>query len=478
MPFLLLLFLTLACLEDDWRTWDCVDSPPLSALLTWGGILAWTTLAALVTQRIRWQLARQPARRDLSLRRYGFWRFYHAIGLFVLYGVCLFLLGWGAAVQSLVGTGASLFAGSEFLILAPFVAGLILSWFFFYDAERALHEAGPGCGEPFWSRRAYLSFHLRSNAVLVFIPVLLLIVQKTVSRPFPESSPGWEGRLAQLFGITAALTVFVCIPWILRLVLGLKPIPEGPLRWRLIAVAGRLNFRCSDILLWNTRRGVANAMVAGVLPWPRYVLLTDRLVTDLSGDEVDAVFGHEIGHVKHHHMPYYAGFFVVSIIVLWLATALLLPDLEYLHKLAAFPLVAILCVYVFLVFGFLSRRCERQADIYGCRAVSCGRPDCTGHDENVSMAAGGGALCPTGIRTFINALERVAQVNGINRDRPGFLQSWQHSTIARRVEFLQTMLADETLERRFQRKVALVKWGLLLGLGAAMGLLVSIQGWN
>jgi STE24 endopeptidase len=173
-------------------------------------------------------------------------------------------------------------------------------------------------------------------------------------------------------------------------------------------------------------------------------------------------------------MPYYAGFLIASIMVLWMAMSLLLPDAEYVRKLAAFPLVAVLAAYIFLVFGFLSRRCERQADIYGCRAVSCGRLDCAGHDAVALAAAGGLGLCPTGIRTFINALEKVARLNGISRDRPGFLQSWLHSTIARRVEFLQHMQHDATLEPRFQRKVALVKWGLLLGLGAAMVVLVSV----
>src|SRR5262249_23051315 len=152
------------------------------------------------------------------------------------------------------------------------------------------------------------------------------------------------------------------------------------------------------------------------------------LIMELGPDEIEAVFGHEVGHVKHYHMPYYAGFLVVSIIVLWLTAALLMPDNPFVQKFAAFPFVAVIVGYIFLVFGFLSRRCERQADIYGCRAVSCGRPDCTGHDD-ANVELGKGELCPTGIRTFIAALEDVARLNGINRDRPGFLQSWQHSTI-------------------------------------------------
>src|SRR5438046_8697341 len=88
------------------------------------------------------------------------------------------------------------------------------------------------------------------------------------------------------------------------------------------------------------------------------------------------------------------------------------------EDLAILPLVASLGAYIFVVFGFLSRRCERQADIYGCRAVSCAQRDCSGHDSSVELLPAGQGLCPTGIRTFMDALEKVAQLNGISRDRP------------------------------------------------------------
>jgi Zn-dependent protease with chaperone function len=477
MPFLLLLFLTLACLEDDWTTWDWIGSPTLSALLSWGLIAAWVLLAALVARRTRSQLNLHPERRGEIAGLYGSRRFYHTIGLYLVYCVTLYGLGWGVFVQGLIAPGTTLFPGGEVLILAPFLAGLILSWLCYYDAERALHDSGPNGDDRYWSRWNYVGFHIRTNLGLVALPILLLVAQRTVSRIFAGMGPAWGGYLAHFFGLGVALVIFFCLPWLLRLVLRLKPLPVGPTRNRLLSLAQRLRFGCSDIMLWNTRRGVANAMVAGVLPRPRYVLLTERLVTELTAEELDAVFGHEAGHAKHHHFPFYASFFVISILALWLTAALLLPQDTYVYKFAPFPFVLILAGYIFLVFGFLSRRCERQADIYGCRAVSCGRPDCSGHDDT-TPALGTGRLCPTGIRTFISALEKVASLNGISRDKPGFLQSWQHSTIARRVEFLQALLTDATLERRFQRKVALVKWGLLLGLGSALVFLIAVQGWS
>jgi STE24 endopeptidase len=139
--------------------------------------------------------------------------------------------------------------------------------------------------------------------------------------------------------------------------------------------------------------------------------------------------------------------------------------------LAALPAVISLGLYIFLVFGFLSRRCERQADIFGCRTVSCANPSCPGHADDAPPVRKEGALCPVGVQTFIHALEKVAVLNGISREKPGFLQSWQHSTIARRVEFLRQLMCDPKVEPRFQKRIFLVKCALF----AVLGLILVVQ---
>jgi hypothetical protein len=224
-------------------------------------------------------------------------------------------------------------------------------------------------------------------------------------------------------------------------------------------------------------------MVVGVVPRLRYVLLSDRLVEELSPDELEAVFGHEVGHVKHHHILFYVGFFLISVLVVgraWDVTTYYVPATSQLFPAsedwAKLPFIGLAFAYIFVVFGFLSRRCERQADVFGCRAVSCAQAKCESHGSDAVLTPAGKGLCATGIRTFIAALEKVACLNEISRSRPGWFQSWQHSTIANRVDFLQRVLADPTVEPRFQHRVALVKWGLALCLGALLGILISIGG--
>jgi hypothetical protein len=273
--------------------------------------------------------------------------------------------------------------------------------------------------------------------------------------------------------------------------------PDGPVRRRLEAVARRLHFRCTDFLLWPTHGAVANAMLVGLLPRVRYVIFTDRLLDELSADELDAVLGHEVGHAKHGHIWLYAGFLALSMTVL--AALLLLIDQRLTaagvevpagaEGWLALPPVALVAGYVFLVFGYLSRRCERQADVFGCKAVSCSASNCEGHDENTAYPDGGKALCPTGIRTFARGLERVGLVNGLTSGDFGpkrwslrglfaWLRAWQHFTMPRRVAFLMSLVEDPARERRFQRRVAVVKWGLVLGLVGLLVVFGQAVGWK
>ncbi len=528
MSFLLMVFLTVVCIFVGEYRAPLWPATPAEAVWYTAGAVALVSLHAFwVSRRISWPLSRDPSRRDQLLDRYERGRWVHQVLQFVTYVLALTVLGWGWAVKELWAwpgaRGAVELPGLELWTLAPFLVGQVVSWALFYDAERAVYRAthrlmddaiaGSVLGaDPFsqaWlearqappasfgGRCGYVLFQLRQKLALVSLPVLLLVAKNELSRLFPDS---WQ-EMAGWVGIGGLPAVFVAMPLLIRLVLGLKPLPQGALRDRLEAAMRRLGFRCSDVLLWNTRSGMANAMVIGLVPWLRYVVFTDKLIEEFSEDEVEAVFGHEVGHIRHQHMLFYLVFLMSSVVLLGLVTdhyllpllrggydvlAAALPwlpaslgaQLAPGRPLSVIPVVVVLLGYVFVVFGFLSRRCERQADLFGCRAVSCGEPCCEGHTEATGLPARGRGLCATGICTFIRALEKVALVNGISRDRPGFLQSWQHSTIAKRVRFLRRVLADGGVERAFQRRLWLLKAALLTAMGSLLASLVIVHGWR
>jgi STE24 endopeptidase len=276
-----------------------------------------------------------------------------------------------------------------------------------------------------------------------------------------------------------AISILVLSPWLLMRIFDVRPLPAGPLRDRLEAAARRLKFRYTKILLWNTRKNVANALVTGLFPIPRYVLLSDCLIENLSPEEVEAVFGHEVGHVKHLHMPLFLVFLTCSVTIFamignWLMPMLGLAEVDwqalFLGTTSSYgtwtaELAGLVAIggYLFLVFGFLSRRCERQADIYGARAMSCAQHACTGHD-GLELPPNAKHLCPTGIRTFISALEKVAYLNGIRRDK----HSWRHGSIARRVDYLDGLLKDPSCEPRFQRRMTFLRWTVWAAFAAVL----------
>lgn len=104
------------------------------------------------------------------------------------------------------------------------------------------------------------------------------------------------------------------------------PLPEGPLRDRLEALAREAGFRNRGLFLMDASRrsGHSNAYFAGLFR-PR-IILFDTLVAQMSVDETASVLAHEIGHYRAHHvhrrlalglLATLAGLFVLSRLVPW-----------------------------------------------------------------------------------------------------------------------------------------------------------------
>ena len=88
---------------------------------------------------------------------------------------------------------------------------------------------------------------------------------------------------------------------------------------KLAIVAADASGRARDISygwLRETSNRIANALVMGVAPRFRYVLLSDLLLAEMSDEQVEAVFAHELGHVAHRHMIWYLVFIKVLILAL------------------------------------------------------------------------------------------------------------------------------------------------------------------
>ena len=469
MPIFLIILLTASVLNPSWPPSLVGHSPVGTVLATFALVLVPVGLSWMHSLRV-WQSRREsPERRSQAERWYRRWR---GLAAFVNLGaaaLAVFCFGWGRLVHesAIAPWNGRLFPLAELLVPLPYFAAAMNQWLAYWFAERAFHSNREG-DKPFWTALGYWLFQARQFVLLLVLPVLLTAAYNSLVRHLPLTSRTWW---FQLLVSICPLVLLVGFPIAMKLLLGWKKLPAGPLRDRFVADAARLRCRISDIYVMPTQRTMANAMVVGVVPWARYVVFTDYLLEAMPPDELLAVYGHELGHVRHRHVLLYFAFLMMSGLAISSALLIALQVLET-HfgsemldrwPRATIPLLALglMGLNIFVVFGWLSRACERQADLFGARANSCIDRDCCRHDETTALHESG--LCRSGLRAMAKSLERVMHMNGMEGIEQGrfrtlkriwaWMQSWQHGPILHRVHFLLSAIDDPTRDARHQRRV-------------------------
>jgi STE24 endopeptidase len=380
----------------------------------------------------------------------------------------------------------------EFLLLTPYLAAEVLSLVAYFRVERLLRPAifdAAVSGPADWTLAKYLNFEIRTQYGIVLANALLLSAMRDLLVwATPEH---FEMTTAGSIVMASLSLVFMAFwPLLLRRVWDAVPMPVGPVRTELETLGRRLGFRFSEILIWRTGGGVVNAVVAGVVPWIRYVMLSDGLLDRMKPGEIAAVFGHEVGHVRFRHLLYYVAFAVGSMFLISLSAAPLESRLrpwmnertgEWVDEVFQYlPLdVWLLFPYFFVVFGWLSRTFERQADLFGARTASAELEEESkrrsaglefeGRAEESPWSAATAPprtdastsprtppVSPEGAAVFIDSLAKVAALNGI----PPTARNWRHGSIASRIDFLERVQLDPALADRFDRRVQFLRWGL------------------
>ncbi len=395
----------------------------------------------------------------------------------LVYGWIIHSVGWSNLVRANWGLDRVIFF-DDLVVFLPFVMIQLVVWWGLFFADRAL-QLRLGIGVDRGLIR-YLVLKGRQSLGLTLPVILWYVLRRDVVRPL---APSWEtqeaGELIEMAVI--GLVVLALSPLFVRVAWPTYSLPAGPLRRRLERAAERVGFRYTDILVWDTGQMMVNACVTGILPRFRYVLLSDALLEQLTPMESTAVFGHEIGHVVHRHFLYFAFFFIGSIGLLSVfgdLISLAAPSLAQSTWLGGAVLAAALGVYFWFIFGHLSRRFERQADVFGGKVVSCETADCPPHTDLDSGLAPAVTrkpiLCPVGIRIFADALANVAQFNGLDRRN----RSWRHGSIASRIAFVESLERHPEREQRFQRGVRNLRLGLGVFLFAALVISAASEFWG
>jgi STE24 endopeptidase len=448
------------------------------------------------------------------------------------FAVGLFFLGWGQSVQDLADRFWSPLQVPGILLgTFPAFAAWAGLWWSQYPADRSLREQNlldeleadlPVHAPPTF--RTYFASNVRLQLLFTAAPVVLILTLRDL---FSTLVRLWRPNFLSPDSLEFATmllstgVVFVFAPEILRRVLQTQPLPDSPLRRRLEALCRRVGMRYRDILLWRTQNNMGNAAVMGIAPPVRYILLSDLLLERMDDEQIEAVFAHEVGHVVHRHMAWY----VVVILLFILAVAAISPFIENrVPDVAGVPpiyrdiFLQLLGFTTFLVyFGFLSRRFERQADVYAARLIETHAREAREFSGfRVRGAGQAGYPSPSspeprtlnpeplppshvgeyGATVFASALHRVALMNNIPlgpRRRPrraglfrrfthaldGVVESlhnWLHGSIHHRMAYLRGLATDPAATMRFDRFMLGLYCSLLFALFAFAAFVVASGG--
>jgi len=472
------------------------SGPPYQWVQEWGWVVAAVAgatllpagVAVLVCRRTLHLLDRNPA--DPGIAQFCFGRGMVLVqGVLALsHGAALCGTDWLRLCQRTPLVGAwPVVPGS--LAAVPFLLSILLVWIATYPADRAVREIALETYlfrgrpvRPVWPLGKYLVFNLRHQVLFILVPMLLILAARDLITLYEQPLREVTGHAVLpdlLLGLSAAV-VAVVAPTILRRVWVTQPLPEGPLRDRLLYLCRKLRMRCREILVWHSGGMIVNAAVMGVVAPFRYLLITDAMLEQMEDRRIEAVFGHEAGHVKRHHILFFLLFaFISGCGVMMLGYRGRGMDRGAYQIIVA--ITALLLTFKWgVLFGWISRRFERQADIYGVRTLAASGVPCRipcalhtpadGHNPAGKQSTGD-PLCQTAAHIFGETLNEVAVLNGI----PPEARSWRHGSISSRSRAVIKLAQDPQATARFERvvyrtQVAIFLTALLSGLWAARDL--------
>lgn len=364
----------------------------------------------------------------------------------------------------------------EILVMLPTLLVAVLAWSAYYPVDRRLREAvifrHADEGKPIYpllTHGGYVSMQLRHQFGLLLLPLLAVFGwHEAINLLGPDLGGPLSRQAASLLSPVGFLIVFIGAPLVIRHVWQTAPLPQGEVRDRMLGLCEQHNVRVRELLLWRTSGRMINAAVTGLVSKVRYILLSDGLLDQLDAREVEAVMAHELAHVKLKHLIWMGLVVIAALGVLepagyaaldaWVGpmqanasqdsnanASMSLNNPEVRIGIVSIPTFAI----ALLAFGWVSRRIERQADVFAVRHLAMTSED-KQHD-----AIGKQVFDDTAVHTMVHALQRVSELN----HAPVHRKSWRHGSIAWRQEHLRSLVGkplDNTEVDRVLTKVKLV----------------------
>ncbi len=188
-----------------------------------------------------------------------------------------------------------------------FVLAFPLTWYSQFWRQHhydlATQTFGPWFGE-----------QLMGLAINLILVALLVSVLYAVFRRTGRAWWLWGAGVGMAFLV---VTIFIAPMWIDPLFNDYKPLPQGPLRDRILSIAHASGVPADEVYWFDASRQTKkiSANVAGFGSTTR-IALNDNLLNRSSSESIEAVMGHELGHYVLNHiyeiLVYFAGIVVIG----------------------------------------------------------------------------------------------------------------------------------------------------------------------
>ena len=251
---------------------------------------------------------------------------------------------------------------------------IITSPLAFYSGYRLPHHYGLST----MSLQSWLSDRLKGLVLGIVLETFVVELVYLLLATQPQLWWLWVSLILLFFTVVMANLAPVLI---LPLFYKLRPLPEGDLTQRLLALADRAHTRVRGVFTMelSSKTTAANAALMG-LGNTRRIVLGDTMLDRYTPDEIEVVLAHELGHHVHHDIwklilsqsvLTLVGLYLLNLVLHWAV------DTQYyypaLADVATIPLVLVLTALFGLLImplsNGLSRAIEYQADEYALEAT-------------------------------------------------------------------------------------------------------------
>ncbi len=347
----------------------------------------------------------------------------------------------------------------EAMIIAPVVFSLVASWAIFYGIHSSIQRSESlersTAHSTTLTRLGYVSLRFRVYFLMTLIPITFVVLARDVS-PWIESLDPWY-RLATGGALFSGL--LAGSPFLILLIWKNRSLEETELKEAVHATCKANHLKMYDIRVWKTDGQVVNALVAGMLPKFRIMLLSDALIKHFPKQELLAVIRHEAGHVRLFHLPTRVGFVAMPLLALAIDEGNTNGIIQWANAMFAslgcpaetglFILLAIYILYAIVGFSWISHKMEFEADIYACQNHHRIHPD-SNRNTKFHQQADTPEFNPSFSKEMANAILRLAAFapEKINKS------TLMHPSLGNRLRMIHEIESSPSKAKEFSKSFA------------------------